>query len=353
MSKRIKQCLVEKFNINNPEVIFEYLKNNGVTDNRRLTRLLNGLDPSKFDKRVVVKYNNWLNAYTGHNVALTYIPEYWHLRYNITLAEAITLVETKKTAKATSKQGFVKRHGETAGVKKFQKFQKTSKLSSDDDWFKQKFSTDWVKMKEHTYKERSKRCVEFWVNKGYSTDGARIQVSNFQLKTAGVNLQYYLENGFSKDEALVIIKSINKKKANHQRNIKFLKEQYPDSWLERYIAAIEKYRKNMEEQGLWIARELLDNYTKYHRLVWSYTRESTRVNDIKNIGLRSTDWHLDHRYSIKMGFVNNISAEIIGSAANLEIITGSDNCKKRSKCSISKSKLLTEYNILKGTKNES
>jgi|AntRauTorcE11898_2_1112593.scaffolds.fasta_scaffold15892_2 hypothetical protein len=348
MSKRIKQCLVEKFNINNPEEVLEYLKNNGVTDNRRLTRLLAELNPGKFNKRVVVKYNNWLTAYTGHNVALTYIPEYWQLKYNITLGEAAKVVETKKAEKATSRQGFIKRHGTSVGNQKFQKFQKTSKLSSDNEWFKQKFGTDWAIMKENTYQKRSKRCVEFWINKGYAADDARIQVSNYQLRTAGVNLQYYLENGFSKNEASVIIKKINKKKANHRRNIKFLKEQYPDSWQERYIAAVEKYRKTMEDQGLWIARELLDDYTKYHRLVWCYTRATTRVNDIKNIELRSTEWHLDHKYSIKMGFVNDIPAEIIGSVANLEVIPGVNNCKKRSNCSISKSKLLTEYNILKG-----
>lgn len=45
-------------------------------------------------------------------------------------------------------------------------------------------------------------------------------------------------------------------------------------------------------------------------------------------------YHLDHKFSIVEGFMNNIEPEIIGGIKNLEFIPWLDNIKKRTKCSI-------------------
>ena len=63
--------------------------------------------------------------------------------------------------------------------------------------------------------------------------------------------------------------------------------------------------------------------------------------------MRSREFHLDHKYSIKMGFINGIDAKIIGSVVNLEILPNVLNCSKQHKCSISKKYLLNEYKKFK------
>ena len=63
--------------------------------------------------------------------------------------------------------------------------------------------------------------------------------------------------------------------------------------------------------------------------------------------MRSKQFQLDHKYSIKMGFINDIPAEIVGSIVNLEILPGTLNASKKEKCSITKQHLLNQYKIFK------
>jgi hypothetical protein len=60
---------------------------------------------------------------------------------------------------------------------------------------------------------------------------------------------------------------------------------------------------------------------------------------------------LDHKYSKKQGFLDEIPTRIIGSLVNLELISQSENCSKKCKCSITKEELLTNYQIYENKKN--
>jgi hypothetical protein len=55
--------------------------------------------------------------------------------------------------------------------------------------------------------------------------------------------------------------------------------------------------------------------------------------------------HLDHK------FLDEIPTRIIGSLVNLELISQSENCSKKCKCSITKEELLTNYQIYENKKN--
>jgi len=82
-----------------------------------------------------------------------------------------------------------------------------------------------------------------------------------------------------------------------------------------------------------------DFYNMYSAKVWFYTNKND-LESIKDyekrgrIGLKENPFHLDHKFSIKEGFKNNIPAHIIGSIYNLEMIPALDNCSKQDKCSI-------------------
>jgi hypothetical protein len=54
-------------------------------------------------------------------------------------------------------------------------------------------------------------------------------------------------------------------------------------------------------------------------------------------------YHVDHKFSITQGFLNNIPPEIIGSFHNLEMLYHTNNIRKNSKCSITKEELLKLY----------
>jgi hypothetical protein len=85
---------------------------------------------------------------------------------------------------------------------------------------------------------------------------------------------------------------------------------------------------------------------EYNRLVhrisnWMYKNNS---NEIDPNNLRGKDYHLDHKVSIKYGYINNISPKIIGDITNLELLSSKDNISKNYRNSISINTLLELYN---------
>ncbi len=88
-----------------------------------------------------------------------------------------------------------------------------------------------------------------------------------------------------------------------------------------------------------IPLELLDDFSYYSYIVWKTTKRQ-EIKLLKNfdkrgrIDLNKEAYHLDHQYSIREGFLNNIPTYIIGNIENLEMILGRDNCSKQANCSI-------------------
>lgn len=109
------------------------------------------------------------------------------------------------------------------------------------------------------------------------------------------------------------------------------------------IEQLNEFNKRYNKGG--IPEENKSEFKQYYKLVWYFT--NINLNLVENIEKRSIYYHLDHKYSIKKGFLENISPEIIGSSINLEIISFSDNCSKGAKCSISKEDLLSSFEKLK------
>jgi hypothetical protein len=91
-----------------------------------------------------------------------------------------------------------------------------------------------------------------------------------------------------------------------------------------------------------IARERIQ---EYYTLVGYYTGISYRkyIDSIDPDKKRGKDYHLDHKYSVLRGFYDGVPPEVLGSAANLEIIPASDNVKKSAKCSITLEELMESY----------
>jgi hypothetical protein len=354
--KKICKILNTKFNIQDPEKFIEKIRETGYKTNnyRFLEKVFIELPKEKFDEKIILKLVKFISDYKKSSISISYEPLYWSFRKNISLEEAKKVVNEYKQNKSTSKDGFIKRHGKGIGITMYEKFQKTSAYSSSDEWFIKKYGENWKKEKDYYMRKKSKRCVEYWIYRGYSLEDAKIKVCEYQLSTSGVHKKYYKERGYSDEEIGVILTHINNKKKNHIRNTKYLKQKYPDSWKEIYLEISKNYRKRMEELGVWIEDSIIDDFRKYKSLVNRYTNESLLFYGelIEKLEMRSKHFHLDHKYSIKMGFINDIDPKIIGSVINVEIIPSRINSSKKEKCSITKQQLIKEYTKFK-EKNES
>jgi hypothetical protein len=71
------------------------------------------------------------------------------------------------------------------------------------------------------------------------------------------------------------------------------------------------------------------NYKKYKKII-----------NPNNLPRKRGKYHLDHKYSIYNGFINNILPSIIGSYKNLTILSENENLKKGKKSSITLEELI-------------
>jgi len=76
----------------------------------------------------------------------------------------------------------------------------------------------------------------------------------------------------------------------------------------------------------------------YYAEVMKYIRKNSK-------GLKNEDkkYHLDHKYIVMWGFIDNILPMYIGSKNNLEYIPCEENQRKNKNCSIDKEQLFQEY----------
>lgn len=315
---------------------------------RALLHVTKYIKPENFFIDMVIDYLLSHKNFLG----LIYNPDDISKRLNISIDEAEEFVKKYKKDKVTSKEGFINRHGENIGSQKFKQFQNTSALSSSDEWFKKKFGEDWKKEKKKELKKRSQFSIHFWIARGLSKKDAIKKVKEIQYKYAGVNRKYWEDKGFSKEDIDLIIAEISVKKGLHNRNRIYLKKVYGPKWREVYKKNFGKYRKRMERLKLWMPLDLKDAYIKYKILCVFYSEQSIIEYGLKDIEKRSMRFHVDHKFSIKQGFLSNIEPQIIGSIVNLEILPAIENIRKNSKCSITKEELLILYKELQNENKE-
>lgn len=93
--------------------------------------------------------------------------------------------------------------------------------------------------------------------------------------------------------------------------------------------------KTKIQNGTIVDPANLSEYQLYRRKVWRISNQQYKLNKDKinpeNLQ-RSLKWHLDHKYSIQQGWVNDKSVEEIGNWSNLRILEGRLNRQKGNKC---------------------
>lgn len=158
----------------------------------------------------------------------------------------------------------------------------------------------------------------------FKTDEFKDNLKNHNLEKYGV--EYY----FNSDDYKIKSKTTSLKKYNSE-----------------YYLSSELRKQREIESSHWISDEGRTEYELYCLNVWRITNkqdlESLKDFDKRGrIDLNPDAYHIDHKFSIREGFEENIPPEIIGSLKNLEMIPGRKNCSKNSKCSITKEELLND-----------
>lgn len=159
------------------------------------------------------------------------------------------------------------------------------------------------------------------------------KTDEFKEKLKEHNIEKYgVENYFNSEDYKIKSKEVSLKKYNSE-----------------YYLSSELRKQREIERGHWISDEDRTEYELYRLNVWRITNKQDleSLKDIDKRGridLNPDAYHIDHKFSIREGFEENIPPEIIGSLKNLEMIPGRKNCAKNSKCSITKEELLNDSN---------
>jgi len=154
---------------------------------------------------------------------------------------------------------------------------------------------------------------------------------------------------FKKIRLEILIKNTNKKYGvDHYILTDDFKEQRKQTLINKYGDEDwnnkEKTRQTRIKNGTQIDESKIDSFHKYKKIV---VNRSTTIyrNNIEEINPLKLErgkklYHIDHKFSVKQGFLNNIPIEIISHPCNLFMIWYMDNLIKQDRCDISLTELL-------------
>jgi len=113
---------------------------------------------------------------------------------------------------------------------------------------------------------------------------------------------------------------------------------------------IKKSVETKKNNGTYIPDDKKTLFEKYKKEVWKYTNESIINFDaywlLSKRALNEN--HIDHIYSIKEGFANNVSPKLIGSIVNLQSLSSYQNRSKGSDSWITLDDLESAYKFMFG-----
>jgi hypothetical protein len=160
----------------------------------------------------LIKYKEKINK--THNLS-PYKKEYWINKGYVSDLEINTKINEYKKSKATSLEGFIKRHGDIEGTKKFEEFKTTSKHTLEkyiDFYGLEEGNEKWLNYLD-IKKETSIFTNNYWLNKGFSEDEAEKLRKKFHYENLNTStVEYWINKGLSEEEAKIKVESIYNKK---------------------------------------------------------------------------------------------------------------------------------------------
>lgn len=359
--------------VTDPAKRYDIIKHYAIKNEKVLMKFVNGLtnemidfdryeeyklfrDRNKFDSNseefFKLKYGNYWEEYfvnAKKNKFNMYSAKDYIEKRGMSVNEAehqVAIIKNKTTASLTK---YIIQYGAEVGEEKFKKVCRVHK--NYIDYWNSIYPNDvaLATQKFTEYKRKaSLKCLEFYEERGISVDEATSLISKHQLANAGVHRQYYERAGLSENEIDSIMKIINDKKDS--ASLDFISNKYPDKTPEELLQIYSSHNltksSSIRDNG-YLRKDDPDLSAReaYYAAVDYYTvRYKKLMLACPGVpGTRRGNYHVDHKYSRKRGYEDNIPANIIGHVSNLEWILAEVNCSKRADCSISKEELLKEY----------
>lgn len=112
---------------------------------------------------------------------------------------------------------------------------------------------------------------------------------------------------------------------------------------------LEFIRNRLSENGICVPFSELNDYQVYRYNVMAFTSYNLKIYGNEKFGDKWTEligvskYHVDHIFSIRLGYEHKIPPYIIGNIVNLEIKYYKDNINKSIRCDISKEELYEKY----------
>jgi hypothetical protein len=198
-----------------------------------------------------------------------------------------------------------------------------------------------------TYNNREKATNTLWANHGVINVS---QLEDIKAKKQQTTIKNYgVENPLQNE--IIRLKSYKTKMKRYGDKNYNNREKAKETILLRYgvdsYSKTYQYRKYKENLQQWIPEEQLSDFKIYFRNVWRITKRSkkelySRWNGkcyytgkklLLDVHYNDNEYpSIDHKTSIYYGFVNNISAEQIGSIKNLCICSRIINTNKNILC---------------------
>jgi hypothetical protein len=121
-------------------------------------------------------------------------------------------------------------------------------------------------------------------------------------------------------------------------------------------ASRDKYGRTYQSRSKLTDEEffLKPEKERYNEKVWALTEQQYKeyFSMISDARLRSTEYHLDHIYSISEGFRQKVPAEVIAHYTNLRVIPASLNCNKQDECHKTLIQLYEDFALARTSSNE-
>ena len=188
----------------------------------------------------------------------------------------------------------------------------------------------------------SPRTIDYWLEKKFSLEESIKNVSKFQKQMSPRTIFYWIKNGYSEDEA-------KNKVSEYQDNTSVTK------LMSKFSCSLSQAIDI--QNSMYINGSLSDpfndpfnfiEFKKYKIKVKKFTEFNWKKYFTESYDGQTH--HIDHKVSVKEGFLNQIPPEIIGSKFNLELLTKKENCQKQANSSMNIRDLCSMY--YKDCKNE-
>jgi len=275
-------------------------------------------------KTILRTFNDRLGNYKNFDYMCKSCVDKNHDLTNQAKKQLITKTKNKSRPKdiieRTGKLGYIgKNQSKNSEIR--EKMERTKEKNNSNT----KKGTLAYKKRLETYKNKSKIELEAIKNK-----------CNITKEKNGTTTSQKIKRG----ETVGFINCDEEKRKEILKKIKISLKSIQENGKSLMSNVSEKRVKKMREDGKLIKLEEMSDFQIYKMQVNKITNRQ-HLNTLENFEKRGradinkNAFHLDHKFSIKEGFLNNIPTYIIGDISNLEMIPHSDNCSKNYKCSIS------------------